>query len=563
MTIRYADHLNSKTTPQSEPIPGENQVKNNAGGYVYSVDMWARLQRFLILGSDGGTFYVSEKKLTKDNAAVVVACADADAARTVNMIVEVSDSGRAPKNDPAILALSIVAASPDPIARALALAALPKVCRIPTHLFHFLAFLKAQRGFGPAVRKAVTQWYARWTPEQFAYEAVKYQQRDGWSHRDVFRQIHPKLGADYQSTMRWAIGAPFSPRIVRRKNQGCPKDSGQGVVYGSVPYMLPVIEAYERAKTASVGELVQLIGQHHLSREMVPSDKLDSIDVWNALLPNLGLTAILRNLNKMTAVGLLQQMSESTTYVSNLVTNLGQLRKARVHPLQILNAMKVYSSGKGEKGSLTWKPVQKIVDALNDAFYVSFGAVEPTGKRIMLALDVSGSMSAGIAGTALSCREACAALALVTANVESNYIITGFTNSGFISGKSQWGGYQNGISPLNISPKQRLDDVVRYLGSIGFGGTDCALPMVYAEHEKLDLDAFCVYTDNETWAGNIHPKQALASYRQTMNKPQASQIVIAMTPTEFSIADPADPRTLDVVGFDMSTPAAISEFIKG
>jgi len=225
MTVRYAEHINRKATKQTEPMPGEPQVQNNAGGYVYAVDKWARLQRFLILGTDGGTYYVREKELTKDNASVVEACVVEDATRTINMIVEVSDAGRAPKNDPAILALALCASTKDAGARTMALAALPKVCRIPTHLFHFVTYLKALRGFGPQVRKAIQHWYARWTPEQLAYEIVKYQQRDGWSHRDVFRQVHPKFGPEAQPIVRWAIGAQLTPRLVARKNQGVPKDA--------------------------------------------------------------------------------------------------------------------------------------------------------------------------------------------------------------------------------------------------------------------------------------------------------------------------------------------------
>jgi len=285
MTVRYASHVNRKTTKQTEPIPGEAQVQNNAGGYVYSVDKWARLQRFLILGTDGGTYYVKEKTLTKDNAAVVDACALEDAARTVQTIVEVSDSGRAPKNDPAILALAIVASANLAETRALALAALPKVCRIPTHLFHFITYLKVMRGFGPAVRKAIQHWYARWTPEQLAYEVVKYQQRDGWSHRDVFRQVHPKLSAEVQPILRWAIGAPFSPRLVARKTQGHLKDSTDGVTYPAVPGAPPIIEAYEMAKTADTPTLLKLIREHRLSREMVPTTALDSPEVWRHCSP--------------------------------------------------------------------------------------------------------------------------------------------------------------------------------------------------------------------------------------------------------------------------------------
>lgn len=39
-------------------------------------------------------------------------------------------------------------------------------------------------------------------------------------------------------------------------------------------------------------------------------------------------------------------------------------------------------------------PSRQVVDALDAAFYASFGTVEPAGKSTMLALDVSGSMGA-------------------------------------------------------------------------------------------------------------------------------------------------------------------------
>lgn len=555
MTIRYGSHVNHLATPQSEPIPGEQQIANNAGGYVYAVDKWAILHRFLILGTDGGTYYVKERELTRANAAVVESCLTEDYQRTIDTIVAISDAGRAPKNDPAILALALAAAHKDPMARAAALAALDKVCRIPTHLFHFVSYLKGLRGFGPAVRKAVERWYTRWTPEQLAYEVVKYQQRDGWSHKDVFRLAHPRLPAEAQAVARWAVGAPLGARSVARKNQGTAKGATEGASYGAVGKLPPIIRAYEQAQEAALGELISLIGVHGLSREMVPSSKLDKPEVWEALLPNLGLTAVLRNLNKMTAVGLLKPMSEASRLVAGQLTDAARLKKARVHPLAVLNALRVYSAGHGDKGKLEWQPVREIVDALDAAFYASFGNVEPTGKRLLLAFDVSGSMSAALAGTGLSCREACAALALVTANVEPSYLIVGFSAG---SSRSMW----TEIKELVISPRQRLDDVVRYLGGLPFGGTDCALPMIYAEQKKLDVDAFCIYTDSETWAGNVHPKQALASYRAKMDKPAAAQVVVGMTATEFTIADPADPRTLDVVGFDLQTPEAISAFIR-
>lgn len=94
-----------------------------------------------------------------------------------------------------------------------------------------------------------------------------------------------------------------------------------------------------------------------------------------------------------------------------------------------------------------------------------------------------------------------------------------------------------------------------------FGGTDCSLPMLHAIENKLDVDAFIVYTDSETWAGNIHPFQALKKYRKVMNKPNAKLIVVGMVANEFSIADPSDRNMLDVVGFSTDTPSAMSSFI--
>ena len=72
------------------------------------MDDWTRLDRFLILGAEGGTYYITERDLVKQNHDTLVRCIKADGIRAVNCIVEISDRGRAPKNDPAIFALALV-----------------------------------------------------------------------------------------------------------------------------------------------------------------------------------------------------------------------------------------------------------------------------------------------------------------------------------------------------------------------------------------------------------------------------------------------------------------------
>ena len=156
---------NRNATPQSQPIPGSNQVQNAAGGYAFAVDDWKRLDRFLVLGSEGGSYYASERKLTAENADAVLRCLQADGIRTVQRIVEISDSGRAPKNEPAILALALAFALGDADTRRAASEALPQVCRIGTHLFHFAQYVNALRGWGRGLRRAVANWYLKATAE--------------------------------------------------------------------------------------------------------------------------------------------------------------------------------------------------------------------------------------------------------------------------------------------------------------------------------------------------------------------------------------------------------------
>ena len=181
----------------------------------------------------------------------------------------------------------------------------------------------------------------------------------------------------------------------------------------------------------------------------------------------------------------------------------------------------------------------------------------------MLALDVSGSMGGPVHGMPyLTCREASAAMALVTAAVEPNNRIVAFTKGTYPSMWSATHGarFNTGLSPLAISPRQRLDDVVQSITDIPFGGTDCALPMVEALKHRWPIDTFVVYTDNETWAGKIHPAQALREYRERLGI-AAKLVVVAMASNGFTIADPADAGMLDVVGFDTATPNVISDFI--
>jgi len=555
-TKTLAGAISPQETPQTQPILGREaeMAPNNAGGFTFTITPWDQLDRFLILGTEGGTYYQKEQELTVQNAQNVLRLIGQDGVRVVNRVVEISDQGRANKNDPALFVLALASAADDEATRKAALAALPKVARIGTHLFHFAAFVDGMRGWGRALKRAVANWYLEMPLDRLANQAIKYQSRDGWSHRDMLRLGHPKTDeAERDAILRWMTGGMTAVR-------------GSDYVYGSdvldnkvvIPrrnesnILHPQILAFEAAKVAtSAKEIIQLIADHNLPREAIPTQFLNDPKVWEALLQNMPLNAMIRNLGKMSSIGLLTSMSEAEKLIKGKLQDAETIRKARLHPMAILSAFLTYGSGRGVKGSNTWTTVRGVVDALDQAFYASFKNVTPTGKNTLLALDVSASMTwencAGIPG--LTPRVGSAAMALITANVENSYEFMAFTSG------------NGGISELKISPRQRLDDVVETIGCMSMGGTDCSLPMIHALNAKLPVEAFAVYTDNETFAGRMAPSEALKKFRNSTGIP-AKLAVLGMTSTGFSIADPKDAGMMDLVGFDSHAPAVMSDFFR-
>ena len=521
--------IGTRETPQHRRASA-GQVPNSAGGYVFALDDAARLRRFLILGADGGTYYTKAQTLAIDNAKVLERMAAADPRALVDTIVEVSTSGAAPKQNPALFALAHAASVPQ--TREAALGALPKVARTGSHLLTFADYVEQFRGWGRGLRRAVGSWYTARPVDWLAYQAVKYRQRGGWTHRDLLRLAHPRTDdAARRATFDW-------------------------IAHGAVGEAVPsLIEGFIKAQEADGARAwARLVRDYRLTWEMLPDAALSEPAVWEALLDvGVPMTALMRQLPRLTRLGLLPAMGGRTDEVCAQLTDSDCLRAARVHPVNVLVAQRTYASGASYRGTASWEPTARVADALDAAFYAAFGAVEPAGKRLMLAVDVSGSMRFPVSGMAITAREASAALTLVQLATEPGAAAYAFSREG----RSIYG-----VKPLGISPRRRLDDALAVVDAMPFGGTDCALPMLYAAEQGLEVDAFVIYTDNETWAGKIHPHQALRRYRERSGI-DARLVVVAMTSTGFSIADPDDAGMLDVVGFDAAVPGLITGFARG
>lgn len=522
----YAKHVSQPT--QREPILGRtDMVKNPEGGYVFTLSDEQRFIRFLILGNEGGTYYQSEKELTIENAATLMRALSDDAAgeRAVAEIVRVSESGLAPKNDPAIFALALASVNGKEATKRAVYRALPKVCRTGTHLFTFAATReKLKGGWGKGLQRAVERWYCERPIPSLVNQALKYQQRGGWSHRDLLRLVHPETDDEKRKLVFDAICRPEKWGLVDD----------------------PLASGYVRIhQTDDAKEAARLIEEYNLPREVVPTQFLNYPAVWSALLKRMPVNALVRNLGNLSKNGVVTLFSDGAKRACEILTDAESVKRSRIHPFAILLAARVYGAGKGEKGSGTWMAVPQVMEALDAAFDLAFGNVTPTGKNFVLGVDVSASMSwPQHVRSGMMASEAAAAMALITARVEPNYFVGGFSHE-----------FRN----LGITAKDTIASVMAKTRGLTHGGTDTAVAIRHALANNIPAEVFVIYTDAETWAGDMHTCMALEAYRRTTGIP-AKLIVVAFTATGRTVADKSDPLSLDLVGLDASLPQLVSTF---
>lgn len=527
-------NVNTHKTSQDTAVLGKNQVKNNAGGYVFRVTDEQRLQRFLIIGTDGGTFYASEKRLTDENTQFLVSLIERNEDLVAKETIAISKAGRAKQNSPAIFAAAALAQFGENKEQAREV--FNAVVRTGTHLFEYISYVKNLGGFGRAKRKTIASWYTGKSEDALAYQLVKYRQRSGWTHGDVLRQVHPQ-GLN-KSLASFALG------------RGVSKDA---------PAMLHAFEDAQKAKnTADV--VAVLKDNPRLPWEVVPTQFHKDLNVWKTLFENGSLsgTALLRNITRLARLDAFKDLSFAVEVADKIKADVST---ARIHPISYLVSVVTHKDGQmvrsnGNYGffgrtprNRDWTPSEVILDALDDAFYASFETVEPSGTPFYLGVDVSGSMGMPAVGIDLSCAQVAGAMAMVIARTERASIIRGFA-----------GGAQ--VADLGITSKTQLPEAMSAVHRHNFGTTDASLIMQDALNQGYKVHTFATITDNETWAGNIHPFQALKKYRRETGI-NARLVSLACSASDFTIADPSDAGMLDIAGFDASAPRIVSDFAAG
>lgn len=473
------------------------------------------LERFMLMGSMKASYQANDKFADYDAPTIEAAKSIVSVFpnECIAAIEDVVVNKKAPRKPPVILALAAAMSVPSIRTKAEDLA--KKYIFTGTDQFVLVKFLRdLGRGHGRSFKRQASMLYSKldklgndYGRDQLAMNLIKYRNRAGWTHRDLLRVSHFKPSEKNNDLFRWAA------------NKG--------------PATHELIRAYEAAiQVQNPADAVKLIQEvPNVPWEAFPTEIMGDRDVWENLLPNLGNTAIVRNLGRLSALGI-----DLKPYEEKILEACRNL-----HPVASLSAWRVYTNGRGVKGSLVWSADKRIGQVLEHGFYESFGQLKKSDAKVFFGLDISGSMgqyASTVPG--LNCREVAAAMVMVAMR-QQPYMVYGFSHT---------------LVPLDIRDDWNLDQTMKYLGSMPFGATDCSLPIRHCNQESIrDVDLFAVYTDNDT-NQRSSPSEALTQYRMLHN-PNAKLATVALMGGAFSIADPNDPGQMDFIGFDPSVPSVM------
>lgn len=571
---------------------GSTQHVNES--FVYKLSLKDYIMRILVLGSRQNKYDQRSKKLAADDQAYIEEQIQTGHGEEILKIVqEVYENSRAPKFDNTFLVLAILCRSTDQTIKTQSLQVIEKF-RTISHLYSWKNFHtgilnplsgEKSKGFGRAVKRGINNWILahREKPLELAYQITKYQAREGWSFKNILQCTHVSTTTGDNRIFR------KKGIIINRKtpnpNDVTPTELDLVLRYAvngidamidlacglpSNPPVYTYLRAVHFAKHCTEEnktDLIDLIYEHKLTREQVPTWSLVDTKVLKALLINkektrvtMPMTALLRNLGNMTSHDVYNDQTIINLVCKHLVDPL-TIKYSHIHPVSVMTAWFTYKKGTGNKGNNTWRPNTKIVEALEEMFYLSFKNIEPTGKRICFLIDCSGSMGSDSLCEGVTNAEAAALLAMIFARSETSDANHAFYL--FTSKNDYYGRGASGLTDVSdvIDAKAPLENVLNAVQRSDWGTTDISMGILEALKYKRKYDAFVVITDNDVNSG-IRPSDALIKYRKGLQMPHTKLAVVATQGTDYTIADPRDPLMLDLCGFDSHGPKILQDFIR-
>ncbi len=476
------------TSSRGAYVPAAN-AQNAAGGIAYARSPEAALALYAATGCLNGTFYANADEQLETALAL---CAKVDP-RFIAQTAIYARRTAFMKDMPALLLASISLRDRDAFA-----AAFPRVIDNGRMLRNLVQILRSGRvgrkSLGSLPKRLVRQWLERASVDQIVHAAIG----NAPSLADVIKMVHPKpADAEREALYAWVIGKAYDE--------------------AKLPETLRAYEAFKRDPQSAA--LPDLSFQYYTSMPL-------TIKHWRALARRASWQTLRQNLNTFARHDVFKDQAVVYDVVAKL-TDAESIRRARAFPYQLLTAYNATAS-QSEQDVPTADVPLNIREALQDAMEIATRNVPTIEGKVVVAVDVSGSMSSPITGcrqgatSKVRCVDVAALIAACVLRANPQARVMPFDTA---------------IRDVHLNPRDSVMTQARELAKVGGGGTKISEPLQQLNREQATVDVMVIVSDNESWADTRSGGATATMLQWAQLKarcPQAKLVCIDLQPTATS-----------------------------
>lgn len=449
----------------SPPAPSKTAPATTLTGYVaFNRPPKEQLMQTLLTNTFGNTFYQTKEELVAETERVHSEAIKLDVNFYAKALAYARNSGFM-RTQP-VYGLALLSAVKE--AGVVFEETFPKVIKTPNDLVDFASIINSLgRGEGGRrIKRVAGNWLRNNLSE---YWAIKYgSEKKTYALRDLFRTYHPK--GEKSALVDYVLG-----------HEGADLSG------------LTQIAAFEALKKATTtAEKIAAIKAGKLPHEVATSFAGTDKKVWEAIIPNMPIFALLRNLATLERHGVLDAAKDR---IVKLFSDPEVVRNSKVFPFRFLEASKHVTKGWAQDACRV-----ALELSLNDGFGLQ--------GETAVALDVSGSMSSYIEMAA----------------------IFGIATMKRTDGNSKFLAFNDAVYHIPVS---RIDSVLTQASKINVsGGTYTAAVPQAMLNARDKFDNLVLITDEQQNQGSPFMDK-IAEYRRKVS-PNCKVFVLNVAPYSSS-----------------------------
>ena len=481
------------------------ETKNEAGGGAFSLPDKQALAQLAVTGTFSNVYYATaEDQLAK----VKTLLAKVDSQFVAKLAVYAHQNAYM-KDMPAYLAAVLHGRGE----AALLAKVFPRVITTFKMLTNFVQIVRSgvigRKSFGSSTKTLIKNWLSSKTAKQTFNGSIGLSSP---SVADVIKMVHPNPADVGQDAV---FSYLTEARNWQEKSVNLPDD-------------VKVFESLKRGETKVIPD--------------VPFRALTNIELsveqWKEIADNMPWGTLRQNLNMLSRKGVFADKAFMYKVAARLADS-NEISKAKVLPYQLFTTFQNTQD----------LPIE-LTNALQDAAEVATQNVPTFGGQVVLAIDVSGSMSSSVTGsrpgqppTKTRCVDVAGLMAacLVRQNKNARTLL-----------------FDTRLYEAKVNPRDSIMTNAANIARFGGGGTNCSLPLLQLNQEGFKADLVIYVSDNESWSGrNYGTSSEWLKYSHRNPKAKLVNIDIqAYTNTQV----PDAKNVLNIGGFNDSIWTAISEF---